>query len=133
MIVNGGVGSPRPTGSSYVGPDDLIRPSMQLKSAVCICKQRIFHISLLPSRALVRVASSANSRWLPTGMPQASRVTLTPKGLSRRDRYMAVASPSVSGLVAIITSSILPFATRSTSWLMCRSSGPTWFMGEITP
>ena len=47
--------------------------------------------------------------------------------------YMAVASPSVSGLVAMMTSWTPPLATRSTRDLMARSSGPTWFMGEITP
>ncbi len=46
---------------------------------------------------------------------------------------MAVASPSVSGLVAIMTSFTSPLPTRSTRDLMCRSSGPTWFMGEMTP
>ena len=55
------------------------------------------------------------------------------KGFKSRERYMAVASPSVSGLVAIMTSDTPPAATRSTRDLMCRSSGPTWFMGEITP
>ena len=47
--------------------------------------------------------------------------------------YMAVASPSVSGLVAMMTSLTSPEDTRSTSWRMDRSSGPTWFMGEMTP
>ncbi len=46
---------------------------------------------------------------------------------------MAVASPSVSGLVAIMTSSTPPWATRSSRGLIERSSGPTWFMGERTP
>ena len=46
---------------------------------------------------------------------------------------MAVASPSVSGLVAMMTSRTPPEATRSVSSLMWRSSGPTWFMGEMTP
>ena len=38
-----------------------------------------------------------------------------------------------AGLVAMMTSSTPPAATRSTRDLMCRSSGPTWFMGEMTP
>ena len=38
---------------------------------------------------------------------------------------MAVVSPSVSGLVAMMTSSTPPSATRSTSCWMRRSSGPT--------
>ena len=46
---------------------------------------------------------------------------------------MAVASHSVSGLVAMITSATPPLATRSTSSFTRMSSGPTWFMGEITP
>ena len=46
---------------------------------------------------------------------------------------MAVASPSVSGSVAMMTSFTPPAATRSTRDLMCRSSGPTWLMGEMTP
>ena len=33
----------------------------------------------------------------------------------------------------VMTSSTPPAATRSTRDLMCRSSGPTWFMGEMTP
>ena len=41
-------------------------------------------------------------------------MVFTPKGFSSRDRYMAVVSPSVSGLVAIMTSSIPPADTRST-------------------
>ena len=46
---------------------------------------------------------------------------------------MAVASPSVSGFVAMMTSRTSPWATRSSRDLMCRSSGPTPFMGERTP
>ena len=50
-----------------------------------------------------------------------------------RDRYMAVASPSVSGLVAMMTSSTSSSATRVKSSLMRISSGPTWLMGLSTP
>ena len=46
---------------------------------------------------------------------------------------MAVASPSVSGLVAMMISRISPWATRSRRDLMYRSSGPTPFMGDRTP
>ena len=46
---------------------------------------------------------------------------------------MAVASPSVSGLVAMMTSRTPPAETRTTSSFTRSSSGPTWFMGEITP
>ena len=60
-------------------------------------------------------------------------MTFTPKGFKSRERYMAVASPSVSGLVAMMTSSTSPWATRSSRGLIERSSGPTWFMGERTP
>lgn len=78
------------------------------------------------------VASSANSRFEPTGMPYARRVTLTSKGFKRREIYMAVASPSVSGLVAMIISfiSLSSAATRRISSLMRISSGQTWLMGE---
>ena len=43
---------------------------------------------------------------------------------------MAVASPSVSGLVAMMTSCTSPWATRSRRDLMCRSSGPTRSWGR---
>ena len=46
---------------------------------------------------------------------------------------MAVASPSASGLVAMMTSRISPPATRVSSSLIRRSSGPTRFMGEMAP
>lgn len=91
------------------------------------------HISTLPSRARVSVASSANSRFEPTGIPYASLVTLTPNGLSSLEIYMAVVSPSVSGFMAMMTSSTSPFATRDTSSDIFRSSGPTWLIGESTP
>ena len=36
-------------------------------------------------------------------------------------------------VVAMMTSLTSPWATRSTRDLISRSSGPTWFMGEMTP
>ncbi len=57
-----------------------------------------------PPRARPKVTSSAYSRSPPTGSPLASRVTATPSGDSKRSRYIAVASPSVLGLVATMTS-----------------------------
>ena len=45
-----------------------------------------FYISRRFSKLLPMVTSSANSRSLPTGMPIAMRVTLTPSGFIRRER-----------------------------------------------
>ena len=50
------------------------------------------------------VTSSANSRSLPTGIPIAIRVTFIPSGFNSRERYAAVASPSIVGFVAKIIS-----------------------------
>ena len=47
--------------------------------------------------------------------------------------YMAVASPSVSGLVAMMTSRTPPALTRSSSSRIRMSSGPMWLRGEMTP
>ena len=47
--------------------------------------------------------------------------------------YMAVASPSVSGLVAIMTSFTSPWPMRSISSRILMSSWVTRFRGEITP
>jgi len=52
-------------------------------------------------------------------------VTLILNGLRSLDMYMAVASPSVSGLVAIITSSISLSAALTSSSFIRISSGPT--------
>jgi hypothetical protein len=64
-----------------------------------------------PSRARPSVSSSAYSRSPPTGRPDAMRVTFTPSGLSRRARYIAVASPSMFGLVHRMTS-VMPSGSR---------------------
>src|SRR5699024_1211435 len=65
----------------------------------------LFYRSLRPSSAFDNVTSSAYSRSPPTGKPCAIRVVLTPEGLTRRDIYIAVASPSMFGFVARINSS----------------------------
>ena len=55
-------------------------------------------------------------------------------GLIRRDRYMAVASPSGVALVAMITSLIDGFCcNRLMRLVMFRSSGPLPSIGDITP
>src|SRR5205807_4330897 len=62
------------------------------------------------------VTPSAYSRSPPTGMPRAMRVTRTPVGLSSCCRYVAVTSPSMEGLVAMMTSptqAVPPLATRA--------------------
>ena len=65
---------------------------------------REHQISRLPSMARKSVISSAYSRSAPTGTPYARRVTFTPRGPKSLERYIAVASPSTVGLVAMITS-----------------------------
>ena len=57
----------------------------------------------------------------------------TPSGFKRRERYIAVASPSTFGSVATMTSSTSPFPTRSNSSLIFSLSGVTPFIGEISP
>ena len=49
------------------------------------------------------------------------------------DRYIAVASPSVSGFVAMMTSCTLPSWSLAKSSRIRISSGPTWLRGEMTP
>lgn len=60
--------------------------------------------SLLPSSALDRVTSSAYSKSPPTGKPCAILVSLIPDGFNNLEIYIAVASPSILGFVAKITS-----------------------------
>src|SRR5882762_8326016 len=81
-------------------------------------------MSRRPSRARPRVISSAYSRSPPTGRPLAIRVTRSPSGLSSRARYIAVASPSMFGLVARITSLTPSSFTRARSSLILSCSGP---------
>ena len=64
--------------------------------------------SCLPARARSSVFWSAYSRSPPTGSPRARRVTRTPNGANCWRRYSAVASPSMLGLVARITSWTAP-------------------------
>src|SRR5688572_1444762 len=86
-----------------------------------------------PSKARPRVTSSAYSRSPPTGRPDASRVTRISRVVSRRLRYVAVASPSRFGSVAMMTSVTVPSASRCMSWRMRSSSGPMPSMGLIAP
>ena len=55
-----------------------------------------------------------------------------PSGLMSLAKYMAVASPSTVGLVAIMTSWTVSFR-RASSSLMHSCSAPTPSMGEIRP
>ena len=66
----------------------------------------VIYNSLLPSNALVKVISSVYSKSPPTGIPCAILVTFTPNGFIILDKYIAVASPSTLGFVAIIISLI---------------------------
>src|SRR6478752_3308340 len=86
-----------------------------------------------PSKARPRVTSSAYSRSPPTGSPEARRVTVTPTSRSRRERYVAVASPSRFGSVAMMTSCTSPDASRGMSSRTRRSSGPMPSIGLIAP
>ena len=66
-------------------------------------------IFLLPSRARPKVSSSAYSKSPPTGRPLAIRVTCIPSGSIIFAKYIAVASPSILGLIGgaiILLSSI---------------------------
>src|SRR5699024_11404046 len=63
---------------------------------------QLIYNTRLPSMALNKVISSAYSISLPTDKPWARRVTLIPAGLIKRDKYIAVASPSAVALVAKI-------------------------------
>src|SRR5699024_6131848 len=69
-------------------------------------------MAVRPSNARPRVTSSAYSRSPPTGNPLASFETRTPNGSSVRIKYVAVASPSRLGSVAIMTSVIVPSDSR---------------------
>ncbi len=89
-------------------------------------------ISCLPDKALSRVFWSAYSRSPPTGKPRARRVTFTPSGSKCWRRYRAVASPSMLGLVARITSLTPPLETRAINCLIFKSSGPMPSMGDKT-
>ena len=51
----------------------------------------------------------------PTGSPLASRETTTPRGMSSRATSMAVASPSMVGLVQTMASRMIPASMRSSS------------------
>src|SRR5262249_18588283 len=86
-----------------------------------------------PSSARPSVTSSAYSRSPPTGSPLAMRVTRRPSGLSSRARYIAVASPSMFGFVARITSCTPSSPTRASSSLTFSWSGPMPSIGEIAP
>ncbi len=69
----------------------------------------------------------------PPGSPLAIRVTVRPRGLSRRARYMAVASPSRLGLVQRMTSVIPSASTRTSSSRTRSCSGPIPSMGFRAP
>src|SRR5919109_4620474 len=90
------------------------------------------------SSACAIVTPSAYSRSPPTGMPRAIRVTRTPVGLSSCCRYVAVTSPSMEGLVAMMTSVTRaaappPLVTRATSRSSPSASGPTPSSGDSRP
>src|SRR5262245_29179723 len=91
-----------------------------------------------PWSARMSVTSSAYSRSPPTGSPRAIRLTTPTTGSSRSARYIAVASPSSVGLVAMITSTRgLPSraaeSARSSSSRIRRRSGPMPSIGEMAP
>ena len=69
----------------------------------------------------------------PTAKPRAKRVTLIPAGLRTREIYIDVASPSAVALVAMITSSTSLSIRRVIKLFKLISSGPTPFIGEISP
>lgn len=73
-------------------------------SSIAFENSRSLYNSLRPSKALDSVTSSAYSRSPPTGRPCAIRVVVIPDGLTSLDIYIAVASPSIVGLVARINS-----------------------------
>ena len=82
------------------------------------------YISVLPAIALDNVTSSAYSKSPPTDNPCARRVTLMPIGLTRREIYIAVDSPSRFGFIASINSLTSSFFKRSTNAGIFMSSGP---------
>ena len=51
----------------------------------------------------------------------------------KRDTSVICVVADPKDVVAMMTSRTSPLATRSTSSFTRMSSGPTWFMGEITP
>ena len=67
------------------------------------------------------------------GRPIARREVSTPIVESMRARYAAVASPSTFGLVARMTSVTVPSARRLMSEAMFSWSGPTPWIGSMTP
>src|SRR5690349_3700017 len=84
--------------------------------------------------ACAMVTPSAYSRSPPTGSPRAMRVTRTPVGRNSCWRNVAVTSPSMEGLVAMITSRTpAPFATRSTRRSSRNASGPIPSSGDRRP
>jgi len=85
------------------------------------------HLTGLLKRPGVKVTRIA------TGIPVAIRVTFTPGRFSKPVRWTAVASPSIVGLVAIMTSSRLPLSILLISEGMRKCSGPTPCRGEIAP
>src|ERR1051325_1677694 len=88
------------------------------------------------SSACAMVTPSAYSRSPPTGMPRAMRVTRTPVGLSSCCRYVAVTSPSMEGLVAMMTSPTRtppPLVTRPTRRSRPSASGPIPSSGASRP
>ena len=107
-------------------PNEPQCPTTERKSRV----RSMGYNSRRPSRDFNNVTSSAYSRALPMGSPCAKRVTLRDRGLSTFERYIAVASPSRFGLVAIITSWISPSRSRFTSCAMVKSSGPIPSSGD---
>src|ERR1700737_3807993 len=86
-----------------------------------------------PSMAFSIVTSSAYSRSAPTGMPTPILVTRTPSGFNSLERYMAVASPSAVGFVAMMISSTDPSFRRSPRDLFFRCSGPRPSSGQSRP
>src|SRR5262249_22639241 len=77
-----------------------------------------------PSKASASIWLLANSSTEPDGRPRAKRVRRTPVSASRFEMYRAVPSPSVVGLVAMITSRTLPCRTRRSRLSTVNCSGP---------
>ena len=67
----------------------------------------------------------------PLGSPRASRVMDIPEGPINFCIYIAVASPSRLGLVAMMISSTFPFCNLEISSRNFKSFGPMPLTGEI--
>ena len=70
---------------------------------------------------------------VPTGRPNAIREILILKGLISFDKYIAVASPSISESVAIITSFTSSEPNLLSNSFIVSCSGPIPSRGDIAP